>query len=87
MLGGGGGKEALAWRRGAVAGGWRTWECLGGFSAHRKRSANMSFRIIPSAPLAPPRGSVVPKYNPGQYTGLRTTGTPGNARVLWMKHA
>lgn len=50
-------------------------ECLGGCSAEGERQENLSFRIIPAAPLTLPGGSVVSEANPVQHTVLRTTAT------------
>lgn len=57
--------EGVAWQEAGGHG-----ECFGGFLAEGERLANLSFRIIPVAPLTSPRGSIVPEANPVQHTLL-----------------
>ena len=44
VLGGGGGKGALAWRGGGVAGGWRTWGVLGWVLSRRGETSKAEFQ-------------------------------------------
>lgn len=87
MLGGGGRKEALAWRGGGVAGGWRMWGVFGWLLSRRGKTSKSGSQNNSTAPPTLPRGSIVPEANAIQHTVLRTTGTLGNARVVWIKHA